>query len=123
MQSILPCCQAHGSCPMCNSVLYSLPSGKLYAVSEHTSLSGPALLQTAEASDKLRDIIAPLAGGLSSAFTPLKGMVSQNCWLWSMSCTSCLGQAVCLDKHDVTCDFSALRRGLHGYVGVCHRYA
>lgn len=31
---------------------------------------------TAEASDKLRNIIAPMAGGLSSAFTPLKGMVS-----------------------------------------------
>lgn len=31
---------------------------------------------TEDASDKLRDIIAPMAGGLSSALTPLKGMVS-----------------------------------------------
>ena len=34
------------------------------------------LLQTEDASDKLRDIIAPMASGLSSALTPLKGMVS-----------------------------------------------
>jgi len=33
------------------------------------------VLQTEDASDKLRDIIAPMAGGLSSALTPLKGMV------------------------------------------------
>lgn len=45
---------------------------------KHNSLPAPVLLQTAEASDKLRDIIAPMAGGLSSAFTPLKGMVSQH---------------------------------------------
>lgn len=45
---------------------------------KHTSLPALVPLQTAEASDKLRDIIAPMAGGLSSAFTPLKGMVSQN---------------------------------------------
>jgi len=35
------------------------------------------VLQTEDASDKLRDIIAPMAGGLSSALTPLKGMVRQ----------------------------------------------
>ena len=33
------------------------------------------VLQTEDASDRLRDIIAPMAGGLSSALTPLKGMV------------------------------------------------
>ena len=35
------------------------------------------VLQTEDASDKLRDIIAPMAGSLSSALTPLKGMVRQ----------------------------------------------
>ncbi len=33
------------------------------------------VLQTEDASDRMRDIITPMAGGLSSALTPLKGMV------------------------------------------------
>ncbi len=55
-----------------NSMLFQSCQSHWYVVARAPA---DVVLQTEDASDKLRDIIAPMAGGLSSALTPLKGMV------------------------------------------------
>jgi len=62
----------HTQQPHSNSMLFLFGQSHCCAVARSPA---DVVLQTEDASDRLRDIIAPMAGGLSSALTPLKGMV------------------------------------------------